>query len=156
MDFDVEKKRFFGSGGTLSVLENDDVAYKFAMLIKGECEGLGPKEAAKMFNYSRQRYFQLRNAFKKEGIMGLVNKPKGPQRNYRCTEEVVCQTIRHRFLDPDVSAEVIAQKMKQLGFKISVRSVERILNKFGLQKKTLQILSQQESGTRKSSFLSDP
>lgn len=51
--------------------------------------------------------------------------------------EVVRQVIRHRFLDPDASAEVIAQKLSQVGSKISVRSVERVIEDFGLQKKTL-------------------
>jgi hypothetical protein len=51
------------------------------------------------------------------------------------TEEVVRQVIRHRFLDPDASADVIAQKLRQTGFGVSTRSVERIIEQFGLQKK---------------------
>ena len=45
--------------------------------------------------------------------------------------------IRHRFLDPDASAEVIAQKLCQSGWEISIRSVQRVIEEFGLQKKTL-------------------
>jgi hypothetical protein len=45
--------------------------------------------------------------------------------------------IRHRFLDPDASAEVIAQKLRQCEWPISTRSVERVIEQFGLQKKTL-------------------
>ena len=45
--------------------------------------------------------------------------------------------IRHRFLDPDASAEVIAQKLRQTGFAISTRSVQRVIDEYGLQKKTL-------------------
>ena len=47
--------------------------------------------------------------------------------------------IRHRFLDPDASAEVVAQKLCQSGWEISIRSVQRVIEEFGLQKKTLSI-----------------
>ena len=106
------------------------------MLIAGECLGLGPTEAARAFGYTRQRYFQLRTAFAQQGASALVNNTPGPGRHYRCTEEAVRQAIRHRFLDPDASAEVIAQKLTQTGLSISARSVERIVERYGLQKKT--------------------
>jgi hypothetical protein len=50
---------------------------------------------------------------------------------------VVRQVIRHRFLDPEASAEVIAQKLCQSGWEISIRSVQRVIEEFGLQKKTV-------------------
>ena len=52
------------------------------------------------------------------------------------TEEVVRQIIRHRFLDPDASARVIAQKLRQCDWEISTRSVQRVISQFGLQKRT--------------------
>ena len=54
--------------------------------------------------------------------------------NYRRIHEVVRQIIRHRFLDPHASADVIAQKLRQCGLAISTRSVERVIQEFGLQK----------------------
>ena len=49
-----------GNGDTLAVSEEDEMTCKLMMLIEGECEGLGPFQAAKMFGYTKQRYFQLR------------------------------------------------------------------------------------------------
>jgi hypothetical protein len=46
--------------------------------------------------------------------------------------------IRYRFLDPDCSVDVVAQKLRQQGHPISTRSVERIVADYGLQKKTLR------------------
>ncbi len=43
--------------------------------------------------------------------MALVNKTPGPKRNYRRTSEVVRQIIRYRFLDPECTVDVIAQKV---------------------------------------------
>ena len=57
----------------------------------------------------------------------------------RRTGELVRQVIRHRFLDPDATAEVIAQKLRQSGLPISNRSVERVIAEYGLQKKTLSM-----------------
>ena len=39
----------------------------------------------------------------------------------------------------DASADVIAQKLRQAGFDISTRSVERVIEAYGLQKKTLSL-----------------
>jgi hypothetical protein len=64
-----------------------------------------------------------------------MNKTTGPKSNYRRTDEAVRQIIRHRFLDPLASAEVIAQRLRQTQFPISTRSVERVIADFGLQKK---------------------
>ena len=64
---------------------------------------------------------------------------RGPKRAYRRTQEVVRQVIRYRFLDPDASASVIAQKLRQNGWEVSQRSVERVVEEFGLQKKTLRV-----------------
>jgi hypothetical protein len=60
---------------------------------------------------------------------------------YRRTAEVVRQVIRHRFMDLDASPEVIAQKLRQSGWKVSTRSVERIIAEYGIQKKTPRVPS---------------
>jgi len=49
--------------------------------------------------------------------------------------------MRHRGLDPDASADVIAQKLTQSSFTSSVRSVDRIIADFGLQKKMVPLSS---------------
>ena len=130
------KKRVLqGSHGTLDVLENDEITFKLAMLFEGQCEGAGPSAAARKFGYSKQRYFQLLDAFRERGAIALKSEKRGPKKNYRRTCEVVRQVICLRFLDPDASAQVIAQKLRQGGWPISARSIERIIAEFGLQKK---------------------
>ena len=140
--FDAENFSLVGNNGSLEVPDDDEITYKLAMLIEGECEGLGPAKAAKKFNFSRQRYFQIRSAFNNQGALALLSQKRGPKRNYRRTEVVIRQVIRHRFLDPEASADVIAQQLRQCGLTISTRSVERIIEKFGLQKKTPPLSSQ--------------
>ena len=141
MHLDLPSQQLVGEHGSLTVTENDEITQKLAMLIEGECEGLGPSKAAQKFGFSKQRYFQLREAFKEHGATALQSKTRGPKTNYRRTDELVRQVIRHRFLDPDASAEVIAQKLRQTGFTISNRSVGRVIAEYGLQKKTLSMSS---------------
>jgi transposase len=137
--YEPKRNRLTGVGGTLRVPADDEITRKMAMLIEGECDGLGPKRAAEKFGYSKQRYFQLRTAFLKNGALALVSQKRGPKRNHRRTDELVRQVIRHRFLDPEASTEVVAQRLNQCGLKISIRSVQRVVEEFGLQKKTLQV-----------------
>ena len=128
-----------GKKGEIPIDPKDDFIIKFAMIFEGFCEGLGPTKASKKFGYTRQRYHQLLEKFKNIGSKALINKATGPKRSYRRTGEVERQVVRYRFLDPDISPAVITQKLIQSGFRIRISSVEKVITKFGLQKKTSHI-----------------
>ena len=145
--FDLTNQALVGPGGILNVREDDEITRKLWMLIEGECEDAGPLQAAEKFGFSKQRYFQLRAAFQQLGAIGLRSQKRGPKTHYRRTAEIVRQIIRHRFLDGDASPEVIAQKLRQTGWVISTRSVERVIAEYGLQKKTPPVPAGR--GTRK-------
>ena len=130
--------RFTGPGGSLSILQDDEVCRRVAMLIEGECEELGPSKAAEKYGFTRQRYYQILADFCQDGAEGLRLETPGPKSDYRRTDQVVRLVIRCRFLDPESSAMVVAQKIRQQNLTISTRSVERIIADFGLQKKTLR------------------
>ena len=130
--------RFTGPGGSLVVPKDDEVCRRLAMLIEGQCERLGPSKAAHKYHFTRQRYYQILSAFASEGAEGLLLQNPGPKADYRRTDQVVRLVIRCRFLDPDSSPAVIAQKIRQQSHTISQRSVERIIADYGLQKKTLR------------------
>lgn len=134
--FNREQSSIVGQSGSLSVPQDDEVTRKLLMLIEGECEGAGPLAAASKHGFSKQRYFQLREILQKQGAAGLVSQKRGPKSKSRRTDDIIRQIIRYRFLDPQVTPEVIAQKLRQLGHVISSRSVERVIADFGLQKKT--------------------
>lgn len=127
-----------GPAGSLLILPDDEITLKLAMLYEGQCEGSGPTKAATKFGYSKARYFQLLHLFQEQGALALQSKPTGPKSNYRRTDEIIRQVIRHRFLDPQASAQVIAQKLLQTHQALSIRSVQRVIADYGLQKKTLR------------------
>ena len=135
--FDRATRTLTGPAGSLSLPPQDVLTPKLFMLGLGQCEGLGPTAAAQMFDYSRQYYHFLLKRFEQQGAEGLIPSKTGPKSNYRRTDLVVRQIIRFRFLDPEISPEVIAQKLRQDGYPISTTSVKRVIADFGLQKKTL-------------------
>jgi len=121
----------------LSLDPNDKVSIKFAMLFEGLCV-LGVKAAIKKYGYTEQRFYQLLSEFEKEGSSALADKKRGPNSQSVRTKEVKNQIIRLRFLDPFASAGVISQKLNQMGYNVSTRSVERTITEFGLQKKLIR------------------
>lgn len=135
-----------GPKGSIRVNEYDEITRKLGMLYEGLCEGIGATKAARKFGYTRQRYYQLLRLFKESGAEALKSCKSGPKENYRRTDEAVRQIIRHRFLDSQVSPEVIAQKLVQCGHPIAMRSVQRVISEYGLQKKTPHLLSGKNTG----------
>ena len=135
---DQKQPQLTGSAGSLLVIPDDEITLKLAMLYEGQCEGLGPTKAATRFGYTKGRYFQLLHLCQQHGAIALQSKLTGPKSNYRRTDEIVRQVIRHRFLDPETSAEVIAQKLEQTHHPLSIRSIHRVIADYGLQKKTLR------------------
>jgi len=60
---DLTEQSLVGKHGVLDIPDGDEVTRKLAMLIEGECEGLGPVKAARKFGFSKARYFQLRQSY---------------------------------------------------------------------------------------------
>jgi len=137
MKANLEDKSLEGSI-SLTVSPKDPVAWKLLMLFEAASSTHTSErieDIAHKYGYTREHFYVIKKAFEKEGSKGLIDKPQGPKRNYRLTKDTEKQIIRHRFLDPEASSEVITQKMQQAGYKISQRSVERAINEWGLQKK---------------------
>jgi len=123
----------------LQIREDDKTTRKLLMLIEGTY-GIGVKQSIEKYGYTEQRYYQLKKVFLESGAESLIEQKRGPRKNHVRNKTVEMQIIRMRFLDPEASAAVIAQKLSQIGIKISQRSVERTITEYGLQKKTPQVI----------------
>jgi transposase len=135
----TESKEFF-------IRENDKTAIKFAMLIEGHLYNV--KEACSKYGYTEQRYYQILNKYNTQGLGGLIDKKRGSNKRPVRTDMTVNQIIRLRFLDPLASADILAQKMCQMGYKVSKRSVERTITEYGLKKNSL-LQSGKRTGKRR-------
>jgi transposase len=130
-----------GPSGKFYIDNNDKLARKLGMIFEINCLGKSSKKVAERYGYTKQRYYQILEKFKEEGSEGIIEKKTGPIKSRILTDTITSQIIRYRFLDPDSPIDVIVQKLKQSGIKVSKRSVERVITKNGLQKKTLFIKS---------------
>jgi hypothetical protein len=124
-----------GEKEQLSIKSDDALAMKLAMLFEATFSSSTKAEIADKYGYSREHYYVIKTKFQEEGSSGLIDKKPGPQNNSKRTKVVNNQIIRLKFLDPDSSSEVIGQKLRQMGYTISNRSVARTINELGLQKK---------------------
>jgi transposase len=123
-------------GKDFVISEKDSLCKKLSMLIEGHCT-IGVQAAIQKYGYTEQRYYQLLKKYKDEGSHALIDRKPGSDKQPVRTKDVQNQIIRLRFLDPFASAKVIAQKLKQNGHKVSMRSVERTITDYGLQKKRM-------------------
>ena len=119
----------------------DEISQQLLMLIEGPCSPLGPQQAAEKFGFTTQRSSQRLQVSSLQGAPARASRNRGPQRTYRRTAAAVRQVMRHRCLAPDAAADVIAQKLTQSSFNSSVRSVDRIIEDLGLQKKPVPLSS---------------
>lgn len=138
LQFNPRTHQLVGPIGNLPVGAADQLARRFLMLLEGECLQDHVINVAQKYGFSRQRYYQLLMDYKTGGLLALAPQKTGPKTNYRRTDQVVRQVLRYCFLDPDASPGVVAQKLRQTQFQISLRSVQRIIADYGLQKKTLR------------------
>jgi hypothetical protein len=147
LHFDPADHHLTGPAGSLTIAMDDALARRFLMLMEGQCLEEDIIAVAQKYGYCRQRYYQLLDAFKQGGVAALQPKKTGPHTNYRRTEEAVRQILRQLFLDPQASAQVVAQKLRQSRWAISVRSIQRVIADYGLQKKTLRPQPRQKSAS---------
>ncbi len=138
LHFDPKTHQLTGPAGSLPIEHADHLARRFLMLVEGQCLQASVSTIAQKYGYCRQRYYQILDAFERGGLPALQPQKTGPKSNYRRTDKPVRQVLRYRFLDPESSPDVIAQKLRQTHFPISRRSVQRVIADYGLQKKTLR------------------
>jgi hypothetical protein len=124
-------------GNDFHIDPKDKLAVKMAMLFEGQCT-IGVYEAIEKYGYTEQRYYQLLKLYGQAGTAAIADKKRGSDKQPVRTKEVRNQIIRLRFLDPLSGTDIIAQKLSQMGYKVSKRSVERTITEFGLQKKLIR------------------
>ena len=102
-----------GTSGSLAISKRDKLSLKIAMLVDNMCFGLKAEQAATKYGFSRSHFFDIKAKFNKGGSDSLIGKKQGPKTNYVRTDNVVNQIIRLRFLDPEISVDVITQKLNK-------------------------------------------
>lgn len=126
-----------GPGGTLRLRPDDEAVVDLVMLIEGETSGRELDEVLGQFGRSRSTYYEKLRRFREEGLEGLLPRPPGPRSAWRRPLEVIRFVVTTRLRHPDRSAAEISEELARRGHAVSVRSVERTLNQFGLTRPAL-------------------
>jgi transposase len=121
-----------GPAGQLPLRPDDDACTDLAMLIEGETSGRPLGTVLEEFGRSRSTYYEKLRRFREHGVAGLLSRPPGPRSAWRRPLEVVRFIVTSRLRAPDRPAPQIADELARLGHVVSVRSVERTLQQFGL------------------------
>lgn len=108
---------------------------KYEML-RAHChEGRFIARVCREFGYSRESFYQALEAFRKEGLAGLVDKPKGKTKPDKITPEIIGYVIYQRAKFGLSGAAITEKILQQFKLKLHKRTVERILGYYGILKR---------------------
>ena len=107
---------------------NDLVQVKYEMLRHARQDGVTKAETASLFGLSRPTFYQAEAAFERDGVAGLMARPRGPKAAHKLTPEVMAVIESHHSGGGPVHAREMAKLVHiQLGVKVHPRSIERAI-----------------------------
>lgn len=106
----------------------DLVQVKYEMLRRVHQEGQPVTHAAASFGFSRVAFYDAQNAFRQDGLPGLLPQRPGPRRAHKLSPEVVAVLEQALAQEPGVRAPQLARLVHQrFGLVVHPRSIERAL-----------------------------
>lgn len=107
---------------------HDLLQVKYEMIRQVESEGRSVTSASEGFGFSRPSFYQAKNSFEDEGIIGLVPKKRGPRHRHKLTEEVLNYVNLRLGKDKACQIEDIAAQIEEkFSVTIHPRSIKRAL-----------------------------
>lgn len=106
----------------------DLVQVKYEMLRQVIVDGHAVRAAAATFGFSRVRWYQLRQRFTAEGLVGLLPQSKGPRQASKVFDEILTFILQTLQTEPELRiTEMPVRVRQQFGISIHLRSIERAL-----------------------------
>jgi transposase len=107
---------------------NDMVQAKYEMLRHVQVDGVSKAQAAALFGMSRPTFYQAESAFARDGLAGLLPRPRGPKGAHKLTDEVMAFIEERMPSDGGMHARSLAKQIEvELGLSIHPRSIERAI-----------------------------
>jgi len=108
----------------------DILQVKYEMLRSVHRDGAPIQKASEDFGFSRITFYKTSQAFKEEGLAGLLPKKKGPRRAHKLNPEVMDYVDLLIEENPKIKISTIRQKLKErFGLTVHKRSIERAIGK---------------------------
>jgi transposase len=106
----------------------DLVQVKYEMLRQVRVEGAEKTQTASLFGVSRPTFYQAEADFAREGLAGLLPKPRGPKTAHKLSPEVMTFIEARMVGAAPPGARTLAREIRaKLGLAIHPRSIERAL-----------------------------
>jgi transposase len=116
----------FGKGDFFDA--RDLVQVKYEMLRRVREDGMSVARAAAAFGFSRVAFYEIQRAWMREGVSGLLPRPRGPKHAHKLTDEVMGFVRAARVEDATLRAPGLAEEVReQFGLEVHPRSIERAL-----------------------------
>jgi len=107
---------------------HDTLQVKYEMLRSHEVDQVPIIRVVEQFGYSRQAYYQIREAFSQEGIAGLAGRKRGRKGPVKCTPEVVAFLLEEKRRHPELTGQELAERLLATkGVDLHRRTVEKII-----------------------------
>lgn len=107
---------------------NDKLQVKYEMLRSHEVDAVAIHQAAHLFGYTRQGFYQVQQAFREEGMAGLLEKKRGRKGPVKCTPEIVAFLVRAKQREPELSGRELAKRVfERYGVRVHRRTVEKVV-----------------------------
>ena len=106
----------------------DLVQVKYEMLRRVIVDGQPVGTAAATFGFSRVRWYQLRQRFAGQGLVGLLPQSKGPRQASKLSDEILTFILQTMRAEPELrTGEMPVRVEQQFGVSVQLRSIERAL-----------------------------
>jgi len=108
----------------------DVVQVKYEMLRRVREDGVSVARASSDFGFSRVAFYDIQRAWVREGMNGLLPRPRGPKHGHKLTDEVLGFMRSALEEDPALHAPGLAERVRdRFGLAVHPRSIERALAK---------------------------
>ena len=106
----------------------DLIQVKYEMLRKVDQENWPISQASKTFGFSRPSFYKALNAFKSEGLGGLISRKRGPKKAHKLSPPVVAFIEELVQQNQKPSIKTIVKKIEEeFNLKVHPRTIERAL-----------------------------
>lgn len=121
-----EKERIF------EINLEDPLQKRYEMVRELNLSSKPRSEICGKFGYTRKTGNEYLHAWNEKSWEGLKDKPRGPKTKSKLNEDVEKRILDIRFRTPDKDMYEINEILKNEGYKLSARSVARVLSEHGV------------------------
>ena len=120
-------------------LPEDETAPRMAIVQLHELDLATQEELSDAFQVHIKSVYNYINAYKADGILGLIDQPKGPKKKWKLIPWLKAEILRTVLLEGITTYQAIQERLEIKGQKISVESIRQVLIETGFAKETIEI-----------------